>query len=291
MEPLSLVEFNQKVSDLQNLAEVTKLVVVTDINDKEQIEVVKKNKIALRDARNEVDRAGKTLREGAVTFQKEVIARVKELVDIIKPEEDRLDAILEEVKAKKLRAERLAMLPERKNLLASVGDGKDYSDKDELLLGMDNVEFQAYYNTCVANKNDADRRAIEERESAAKNEELRLQREAEMREREEKARAEERERAEREAKEKDARIEQERIDREAREAREKAEAIEREAKAKADAERAEAEAKAKLERADNYRAFRTSHGWTEETKGEFYELTDKENTKVVLYKKVGVFEL
>lgn len=67
---------------------------------------------------------------------------------------------------------------------------------------------------------------------------------------------------------------------------------EEEDRKKAEAEavaKKEAEDKKKREKADKYRAFRVEHGWTEETKDDFYEQADSE--KVVLYKKVGVFNL
>lgn len=67
---------------------------------------------------------------------------------------------------------------------------------------------------------------------------------------------------------------------------------EEEDRKKAEAEAAakkEAEDKKKREKAEKYRAFRVEHGWTEETKDDFYEQADSE--KVVLYKKVGVFNL
>ena len=113
-ENLNIEEFNPKIEELKQLVEVTKLVVVTDINDKKQIEIVKANRISLRDVRVDIEKAGKRLREGAVKFQKEVITREKELIAIIEPEEKRLETIEKEVKLKKLRAERIALLPERK---------------------------------------------------------------------------------------------------------------------------------------------------------------------------------
>lgn len=153
-ENLNIEEFNPKIEELKQLVEVTKLVVVTDINDKKQIETVKANRISLRDVRVDIEKAGKRLREGAVKFQKEVIKREEELIAIIEPEEKRLKAIEDEVKLKRLRAERIALLPERKKQLAAIGDGKDYSDKDELFIGMDATEFQAYLNARFSDKNE-----------------------------------------------------------------------------------------------------------------------------------------
>lgn len=67
---------------------------------------------------------------------------------------------------------------------------------------------------------------------------------------------------------------------------------EEEDRKKAEAEAAakkEAEEKAKMERAKKYKEFRASHGYTEESKDDFYEKV--EGGKVSLFKKVGEFTL
>lgn len=331
-ETLSLEKFDPTVADLQQLVGITSQVVVSDINDKDQLEAVKTNRIALRDARVAISKKGKELREGAIKFQKDVIAKEKELIAIIEPEENRLKAIEEEVKVKKIRAERMAVLPQRKERLNSIGDGVDYSDKDDLLLGMDDAEFDAYYNQQVANKNEADAAALKAREDAAAAEEKRLADEKAAREREEIARKEGAEKAEREAKEKAEREAQEEVERKLSARIAKCTAlglrwlpdqssyvlddinvaiveiktlsdedwgalvtkiyneIERRKEAaeqKRQEERKEAERIA-LEKEEKYQAFLKEHGWSQEQAEEFY-IDRSDSTKVVLYKKVGVF--
>lgn len=295
METKDIEKFDPTAAELQSLVEKTKDLSVTDLEDKSKLEVVRTARIELKKTRVKIEKYGKALRDDANKFAKAVIEKEKELIGIISPEEDRLKAIEEEAEKLAIRKERLEKLPARKDRLAALEDGVEITD-EELLL-MDATAFETYYNHRVADKNEADRlkaeedqrkrdaeakaaaeakeAEIKEREEAAakkeqelKAEEQRLAAEKEAREREEKARQEERERAEREAKEKE----------------------EADRKAKEEAEKKEAEAKARRERAAKYKQFRADHGWTEETKADYYEqvIDDK---KVVLYKKVGEFNL
>lgn len=260
MSDLSLEKFNP-IAELNALVEAARGVFVTDIGDKEQLSIVKKTRILLRDARIDIEKKGKELRGDALAFQKAVIAREKELIAIIEPEEARLAAIEDEVKAKKLRAERIALIPERRKRIGEIG-GDTLLNKnvsDEQLVAMDASEFQGYVNAMVADKNEKDRKAIEARENAAKEEELRLQREKEAQEREERARQEEREAGERRLAAETERLQ--------REAREKTEREEREKKA--EEERLEAERK-RIEADAKYQAFLKEHGVNEETRHKFH---------------------
>ena len=87
----------------------------------------------------------------AIAFQKAVIEKEKELIGIILPEEDRLSGIEEEAKALIIREERLEKLPIRKERLAQV---ESYPD-DELLLTMDSMAFESFYNKKVAEHNES----------------------------------------------------------------------------------------------------------------------------------------
>lgn len=277
MEELNIEKFDPTVADLQKLVAVTSQVVVTDIDDKGQLEAVKKNRISLRDARVAITKRGKELREDALKFQKAVIAKEKELIAIIEPEEDRLKAIEEEVKQRKLRAERIALLPERKKRLAEIGDGKDYSDKDELLIGMDASEFQAYLNARVADKNEAERAENERKARELREKEEAIEREKQAREREEKARQEERERIEREQREKAEREEREKKAEEERKAREEEARLRRE----------EQERKEREEN-ERYQGWLRQNGYTEE--GAHLFLIKEEGEEVVLYQRVSTYK-
>jgi hypothetical protein len=251
-------------------AELTKLVVASkglglpDHTDKAQLRKIKDARLSIRDARVAITKTGKALREDALKFQKAVIAKEKELIAIIEPEENRL-AELEGIAEKEaLRVERLEVLPHRKERLAAIGDGIDVSDV--AVLEMDGPMFEGYVNERIAKKNEADRVALEAREAAIREEETRQQRETEMREREEKARQEERERLEREQKDK----------------------AEREEREKEDAARKEREEQERMKSLASYQAFLKEHGYTDETAGQYFIHADHIAHEVMLYKLVGI---
>ena len=276
MDTKDIERFDPTREVLQQLVEKTKGITATDLKDKAQLAVVKENRIELKKARVQIEKTGEAMREDANAYAKAVIAKQKELISIISPEEDRLKAIEAEAEELILKEERMAKLPERKERLAQIGDLVEVSD--EKLLTMDAVGFEAYYNSRVADKNRADEAAkreeqnakqkeLDDREAKLKEEEQRLEAEKEAREREERAREEEREKA--------------RIAEEKRLAEAK--------RAKEDAEKKEREDKEKLEKAERYREWRKAHGWTPETCLQFKE--EKVEETIVLWKKVDTFKL
>lgn len=247
-----------------------------DPKDKTQLETVKRARLNLRTARVQIEKTGKSMRDGANAYSKAVIAREKELIAIIEPEEDRL-ADIEKKAAEQAELEiRIAQLPERKARLEALG----ITLEDDVINSMTSLQFETNINQLVADKNEADRleadrlqkekaAELEAREAEIKEKETALENERLAKEREEKARIEEREKLEREQKEKE----------------------EREAKEKEAAEAKEREDKAKRDRADRYKAFRAELGWTEGTAGDFYEKVDEAKNTVTLFKKVGEFDL
>jgi len=294
---LNIEKFDPTVEELQKMVKKSQAIVVTDINDKAQIEVVRKQRIELKTVRVAITKKGKEMREEALAFQKAVIAKEKELVGLIEPEEIRLEAIEEEVKAKKLREERMALLPERRAKLATIDEA--ITPDDEYLLAMDSTEFQQYVNDCVAENNERERVKMEEEKARIQAEKDAIEREKEAQEREKKAREEaqaeaerqlklakeeaemrvqrEKEEAERRVKEERERMEREQKEKEEREAKEKAEA---EAKAKADQEA--------LEKKKKYQKWLTDNGYTEDKKTEFH-FTDN-GTEIKMYKLVSTFK-
>lgn len=269
---LNIEQFNPTVAQLNQLVSLSQVIVEVDIDDKEQMKAVHDHRIILRDARTAIAKTGKVLREEAVAFSKAVIAKEKELIAIIEPEEERLKALENEVAEKKERARRMAILPQRLEKLIAIKDDVTFSELE--VLSMSDEEFAFYYNRRVTAKNEADAAELRKREDAVKAEETRLAREKEMQEREEKARVEERERA--------ARAEQIRKD---NEAKEKLEAEEREARARIDKERRDAEEKARLESDNNYQDFLAQHGY--DGSSAFWLV--REGTEIKLYKQVGSY--
>ncbi len=150
---LSMAEFQPAEATLQELAAKAKLV---DVNNIKQVHEVR---IELRDTRISLTKKGKELRDGALQFQKKVIQKEKDLLAIITPEEDRLDAIESADKQKKEMETRRTELPTRIAALKSIGDNVVIADDD--LLKMDDNAFNAYRLQRIEAKLVADRVAHE----------------------------------------------------------------------------------------------------------------------------------
>lgn len=330
MEQLSVNVFVPIVAELQALAKEAQDVDVTDEK------AVREVRLKLKNKRVEVTKRCKEFRDDANAFAKAVIAKEKELVAIIEPEEERFKEIEAAAKLEKEREERRALLPNRLERLAEIKDGVEITEAE--LLDMDGSTFEGYFNKRLADKNAADRAEIERKEAEIREKEEAQKREEEAKEREEKARQEEKEKQEREEKEElqrrttsrvnhlrnfglvfvdstetyqmaeDQRFVEEQfmIDKTELETMSEdewsklfatlQEDFNRRLKAAKDEEEAaiEAEKVAKRERADKYKQFRAELGYTEETAVDFYEKVVTENgvdTKVVLFKKVGEFDL
>lgn len=273
----ALEQFDPTAAQLTALLEQTKHIVEVNLDDPEQIATVKRARINLRNARVSIEKAGKEYRADALAYQKAVIAKEKELIAIIEPEEDRLKSFEQQAEQLAEQRIRIAQLPERRARLEQAGLP---SLSDEIVLSMTSLEFEQKVIQLTSEKNEAEAKArqaeqdakqaeLDAREKEIKDKEAAAENERLAKEREEKARIEERERLEREAKEK--------------EEREKKEQEEREAE--------EREKKAKRDRAERYKSFRADHGWTEETAGDYYEKVDDEKGIVMLFKKVGEFDL
>src|SRR3990167_9340606 len=99
MENLQIEEFNPKVAEIQAVVEEGKKLTVTDFSDKVQLKIVRDHRLKLKSIRVDITKQGKAFRQKALDFQKAVISKEKELIALVEPEEERLDAI-EEVAAK-----------------------------------------------------------------------------------------------------------------------------------------------------------------------------------------------
>lgn len=289
---LNIEKFDPTVEQLNELVVVSKK--VTNLSP---IEEVKKARIQLKTARVAITKKGKELRDDAIKFQKAVIAKEKELVAIIEPEEERLSEIEEVVKQAKLRDERVALLPIRYDQLSKIGDDVQVTDAE--LLDMDSDSFTTYYNARVATKNESDRLALEAQQAKLREEAEKMEREKEARERESKARKEAEEEAERrlenERKANELRIQQEKenAERMVKEERERMEREqkakeERELKEKEEAERIAKAEKEKLEKAKKYQTWLKTNGYVTEEKESYY-FSDN-GVEIRMYKLVSTFK-
>lgn len=290
---MNLEKFDPTVAELTKVAEESRAIVITDFDDPKQIEAVHAKRIELKKTRVSIEKRGKELREDAVKFSKAVIAKEKELIAIIEPEEIRLDQLEDAAKQNAIEKERLRKWPERLERLKAL-EYKGASSDDYVLRMMSDVDFETYINNVKAKI---------EAERLSKEREALLAQEMELKRKEEelaaKERALEKEKADRE------RAEREKVEAEAREKR-RAEELEKarlegERKAKEEADRKAAEEKARIEReekerkdaeakAERSRRFKSwlaEQGYTEATEGEY--LIQHTETHAMLYKRVGTY--
>ena len=249
--------FNPTVAELRAL--VAKTGAITEIKDpfdEEEVKAVEDAKREIAYARGTITKKGKALREDALAYQRAVIAKEKELLAEIEPEEDRLKELIEGAKQAGMLENRRKALPERKKRMDEEGIPKDKQPDDAALLTIDANQFEVWLAVV--------RQEMRDREL----EELRAK------ERERQEAEEEKRRTEEHARDIEKAKEEERM------------RIEGEHEAEKVRRREEAERIAKEER---YIAWRAEQGWTEETKGEWKQ--EKVGDAVILWKKVGTFTI
>ena len=269
-DTLNIEKFDPTAAQLFELVAIP--VDITDPLNADQVKAAHDKRMKLREARVNITKTGKAMREGALKFQKAVIAKENELVAIVEPEETRLQGFEDEAAILKDREDRKAILPRRRQQLAEL----EVDITDEAILDMDGTAFQTFINSKLHEKNVRDAAVIKAREDAAKKVEEDNARERERIEAEKNAQAREAAAREEERKAAEQR-EKDRIEREKRDAAKKVEE--------------EAVEKKRLQEAEKYRAWRAELGWTEATKDSFMEdvVTSGGKKTVVLYKKLGVF--
>jgi hypothetical protein len=285
MQDLNIDRFNPRKAEITKLVERIKSTVISLPGDKTGYELMKENKKTLQSARVNLTKDLKAEREGALAYQKGIIAIEKDMLAIIEPVESELDEKIKAIEDAEKRATRVAILPERKEKMASI----EMEMTDDEILDMDDKVFAQFF----VDKKMAYLEA--QNEKARKIEEDRRREEDEKRHQEEikKASEEAAANAKKEAEEKAEREKKEAVQKEKdKQAKKERERLAAEEKARKDEEdrialeKAEAE---KLEKTKKYQKFLTDNGCTKETEKDFY--IKKEETKVVLYKKVGEFKI
>lgn len=274
---------------------------ITDFTNSEQITAVKEKAKELQKLRTSATKDADELKEGLNRARQNIFDARDSLLNLIVPAEDRLKKLLQDAEKYELLELRKKILPTRHDALAKIGDGIEATDAQ--LLEMDDAQFTEYRLSRIDAKQEADRLKLEAEQRALEAEKARIAREQEIEEAKKRAVAEAEERAKREADERVRLAEQAKADAERREEEAKKEAErklkaeqerqEREKKEAEDAriekEKKEAEEKKKIEKMKKYRAFRTEHGWSEETKADYKE--ENTGTTIELWKRVGTFEL
>ena len=120
---------------------------IEGVEDKEGYEVVKNALKITSKTRIETVKLCKRIREDAIAFQKECVAKEKSIVSQIEPVESHLNSEINridaEITAKKLKEARLKLLPIRINQLKGL---EANVPTDDILLGMDDIQFMTYVN-------------------------------------------------------------------------------------------------------------------------------------------------
>lgn len=300
MQDLNIEKFSPTKAELSSMAaEASK---ITEASSPAE---VKDMKSRLSKTRIDITKFGKGMREDALAFQKAVIAKEKELIAIISPEEERLDQILEQQEKQRILDERREFLPRRRERLTAIGDKIEVSDEE--LLEMDGTQFEGYFNQRMAAKNEADRQAIEDAKALEGQEEREKKRKQEIDEAEERGRKEAADRKFRnriqilvdrgfvvgdnhtlESKELGIMISDEAIATESDDAfMTRVQDIKDEQRRRADKKREEIEAKHRSED-QRYQDFLKSHGYDDRS-GEFYT-TQGVDGVIILWKKVATFD-
>jgi len=254
--PLNIESFNPTIAELNKIAAE-----VAAIGADRPLKEIKAARLKLRDVRIGITKKGKEMRDEANQFSKAVIAKEKELVAILEPQEARLQGIEDEAAVALEHERRKVDLPRRRGLLVDIANPTD----DELL-AMDDTQFAEWRNQQIETKNrlaqealDADRRKLEA-------EKAELKRQQDLKDAEDRGRKEAAEKAERDritAQQEAERKEAERIEREARDKR-------------------------ALEAEEAFQAWALDHGMTKENAREF-EIRRIGST-VELWKKVGTYK-
>lgn len=252
--------FNEIRSNLSLLVEKNKGLKINGIDDIENYIKVKEAKAETRKAEIELERLAKQEREGALNYQRGIIALEKDLKKITSPLIEDYTKQLEEIDKAKAREERRLILPDRVKSLQEI----ELKMTDEEILDLEEKEWANFFTT----KKMAYLEAKEQARLAT-----------------ERAEREEKEKADRLAIEEEntrLRAEKEAIE---KEKREKEEAEAKEAKRIADEE---ADRKAKM-RGDKYEAFLKNCGINDQNKDDFkiIETYKGMDLEVAVYKKVN----
>ena len=192
MENLNLEEFNPKMAEVKAIADKYRGLTIKGVDDVEGYGIVKAAQIELVHARTDINKAGKKAREGARSYLNAVLKLEDELIAEILPVEKDLKAQRNIFEALKLKSERLAILPDRKERLKAV----DGVLTDDEILSMDSAQFQDALNKAHSAQLEAKEAKIEAENARVEAERTKL----ENQQREQKIREDEAQKAREQAK-------------------------------------------------------------------------------------------
>lgn len=140
MQNLNIAEFDPLKAEISALVENIKTTVASSTGAS-GYELMKENKKVLQQKRKATVDLLKEKREASNAYSKGIIAIEKDLLGIIASVEDDLDEKIKAIDNAKKREERKAMLPERREQLASIEEELT----DDQILDMDEKAFAQYF--------------------------------------------------------------------------------------------------------------------------------------------------
>lgn len=287
----------QKIKDeLQKNVEFSKTLIITDLEDKKQIKIVKDTKNWYVKSRGTIERAFKSKRDEYNKLAAENLVAQREVIWVISDEETRLNDLVKKAELQKLKKDNALLLVDRIDALMKC----DYELSEDLLLVMTEKDFeelltdkrlafvQLEEQRFEAKKLEAKR--LEELEEAKKQARLQAEQEAEEKARLEKQKveqdkidAENKRKADLEKAEQDKQdaITKIKQDQESKELKEKQDKLDEEAKLKKE----EAEKQAEKELMEKRKAFTDYRDSID-----FDHFEDKDGIRI-FYKKVWEFNI
>ena len=269
----------QKIKDeLQKNVEFSKTLIITDLEDKKQIKIVKDTKNWYVKSRGTIERAFKSKRDEYNKLAAENLVAQREVIWVISDEETRLNDLVKKAELQKLKKDNALLLVDRIDALMKC----DYELSEDLLLVMTEKDFEEL----LTDK----RLAFVQLEEAKKQARLQAEQEAEEKARLEKQKveqdkidAENKRKADLEKAEQDKQdaITKIKQDQESKELKEKQDKLDEEAKLKKE----EAEKQAEKELMEKRKAFTDYRDSID-----FDHFEDKDGIRI-FYKKVWEFNI
>jgi len=143
MNEETLIKFDYNIDQLLFIAKEAKAI---DTNNIEELETATKSLVK---ARGIIQKQGKSYRDDANAYNKMVLEKEKEYVQIIEPIELEYKALIEQHKQNLILEVRKEMLPMKKEQLSLLTTLDPFTD--EYLLSLDDSQWVEFYQTAMAN--------------------------------------------------------------------------------------------------------------------------------------------
>lgn len=271
-----VIEFDYNIKQLNTIKNELLAIDITDIP---QVENAVKKLVKIR---RQIQEKGKTYRDEANAFNKNVLSKEKEYVSIIEPIENEYKEILVKEEERKVLEKRKTLLPMKMQQLSLL---KTLQPTEEEVLNMSEEQWIVFYNQKVS---EHERQIAFEAEQEKQEAERKAREEQIKKEAEEKAKREQEEALKKAEQDKIKAVEEAKKEAELKALREKQE-VENKIRAEKEAEeariKAEQESKAKMEADKKYQDFLKDNNYNESI-----DKIESLGGEVKLYRLVATFK-